>query len=86
MLGKSISPGYSLINAHLRHIAPNHNHCPISVIPTFIPEASIYQVEIIIDKESDDQLVIMQDTIESNMQYSDEKKNNPTEHLTAMIT
>ena len=30
------SPGYLLINAHLRHIATNHNHCSLSVILIFI--------------------------------------------------
>ena len=37
------------------------------------------------DNKSDDKLLIMQDTIESNNQDYDEKMNNFTEDLTAMI-
>ena len=38
------------------------------------------------DNKSDDKLLIIQATIETNRQYSDEKTNNLTEDLTAMIT
>ena len=46
MLSTLISPGYFLINAHLRHIAPNfHNHFPISVILPFILQSPRCQVD-----------------------------------------
>ena len=38
------------------------------------------------DKNSDEQLLIIQATIEANSQYSDEKMNNLTKNLKAMIT
>ena len=45
VLNTLISPGYLLINAHLRHIAPNNNHCSISVILILITQASRCQKE-----------------------------------------
>ena len=41
VLNTLVSPGYFLINAHLRHVATNHNHFYISVILMFIPQSSI---------------------------------------------
>ena len=79
MLKTLISSGYSLINAHMCHIEPNHNHCPISVILTLIHRDSIFQVGKNMDNKSDEQLLIRQATIESNRKYSDEKMKNLTE-------
>ena len=45
VLNTLISPGYLLINAHLRHIAKNHNHWSISVILLFISQNSRWQKE-----------------------------------------
>ena len=45
MLSTLIFPGYFLINAHLSHMAPNHNHCSIYVILIFIPQASRWKNE-----------------------------------------
>ena len=45
MLNTLISPGCLFISAHLRHIAPNHTHCPTSIILRFIPQDSIFQKE-----------------------------------------
>ena len=86
MLNTLISPGYFLINAQLRHIAPNfHNHCPISVILPFITESLRCHVEKNMDNKSYDQLLIVQSEIEANRQDSDEKMKNITKELTAMI-
>ena len=38
------------------------------------------------DNKSDEHLLLMQTTIESNRQDSDEKTNNIIEYMTAMIT
>ena len=45
MLNTLVSLGYSLINAHLCHITPNHKHCYIFSILIFIPQASVFQKE-----------------------------------------
>ena len=75
------------MKANLRHIASNHNHFPISVILPFIPQASRCQVKKIYrDNKSDDQLLIMQSTIEANTQDYDEKMKKLIKYLTAMIT
>ena len=65
MLNTLISPGYYLINAHLRQISPIfHNHSPISIILSLIYQAAIYQVEKNMDKKSYNQLIIIQDMID----------------------
>ena len=82
-----ISPGYFIINAHLRHIAPNHNHCTTSVILPVIPQALIHQKEAKIwIKNPDEQLLIMQAAIEATKKDPDEKMNNLTEDFKEMIT
>ena len=47
VLKKLISPPcYFIVNASQRHIAPtSHNHCPISVILSFIPQSSRCSVD-----------------------------------------
>ena len=41
-----ISPGYWIINSHLRHTAPHfHNHCTIYAILPFIPQSWSWQVD-----------------------------------------
>ena len=93
MLNTLISPGYSLIKAHLRHIAPNHNHCSISAILLFIPQDSRCQKKINnIYNRSSEQSIIVQATIEankkeikSNKQDSDDKMMKLTEDFKAML-
>ena len=45
VLNTLIPPGCLLINAHLRHISTNHNHCSFFVILIFIPQTSRFQKE-----------------------------------------
>ena len=87
MLNTLVSPDYSLTNNHLLHIASNcHNHCPISVILTFIPQDSIFQVyKNKMDNKSDDQLLIMQTRIDASSQYSYDKTKKLIEDPTEMI-
>ena len=55
-----VSPDYSLINAHLFHIAP-----------LLIPQALKFQKGNKIDTKSDEKFLIIQATIESNRQDTD---------------
>ena len=69
-----ILPRYLLINTHLRQITPTfHNHCPISVTLPFMPRASTFQTDKTIWIKIMSQLLIMQDTIDTNRQDYDEK-------------
>ena len=72
----------------MSHIEPTlNNHCPIYVILPFIHQDSICQVEKNIwINIFDNQLLIIQATIEANKQYSDEKMMKLIADLTGMIT
>ena len=45
VLNKLVSPGYFLINSHMKNIVPDNNHCPTFEILLFIPQASRFQNE-----------------------------------------
>ena len=66
-----ISRGCLFVNYHLLHIAP-----------LCIPKASKFQKGVTIWINYDEQILIIQDTIESNRQETDEKKINTDEKLT----
>ena len=80
VLNTLILPNYSLINAHLRHISPNHTHCYISLMLLFMPQASRFQKEatrwrkIMINSSSSFKpLEANKQKIKTNKQDSDEK-------------
>ena len=67
-----MSPGYSIINTYLRHIAP-----------LLIPQASkTTKGGNEMDSKSDEKFIIIQSTIEVKRQEMDEKKINTDEKLT----
>ena len=75
ILNTLISPGYSLINSHLRHI-----------VPLFIPQASKCQKGgSNMYNNPDEQFLIIQSKIEANMQETDEKQTKTDEKLTNTI-
>ena len=80
VLNTLISPVYLIINSHLRHIAPNHNHCPTST-NTALRTSSFNMPKggNKMDIKSDEQFMKMKSTIEAKMQSIFKNKRQETD-------